>query len=193
VNGIEPGLLVESQDDTQFRVLVATPEKFDLMLRQGWEDTLGRPLTLVVVDDAPTIQDKERGLRLELLLATIHGACREAQFLLLTPFIQNAREVARWLGGQNSDDISLGVDWQPNDRAIGIVSPVDSGALNGKSRDYQLSFQTVHTSRPSIRLDQDFSLGKEEALAASLSKYRDIGTFAAMTARKLSVRVPVIF
>lgn len=192
VNGIEAGLLVESQDDTQFRVLVATPEKFDLMLRQGWEEKIGRPLTLVVVDEAHTIQDKERGLRLELLLATINRECREAQFLLLTPFIQNAREVARWLGGQNSDDISLGVDWQPNDRAIGIVSPVDSGALNGKSRDYQLSFQTVHTSRPSIRLDQDFSLGKEEALAASLSKARDIGTLAAMTARKLSARGPVI-
>ncbi|WP_321270755.1 DEAD/DEAH box helicase [Alcaligenes sp. PF14] len=192
VNGIEAGLLAESQDDTQFRVLVATPEKFDLMLRQGWEEKIGRPLTLVVVDEAHTIQDKERGLRLELLLATINRECREAQFLLLTPFIENAREVARWLGGQNSDDISLGVDWQPNDRAIGIVSPLDAGALNGRSRDYRLSFQTVHTSRPSIHLNEDFSLGKEEALAASLSKAKDIGTLAAMTARKLSVRGPVI-
>ncbi|MHA1053860.1 DEAD/DEAH box helicase [Enterobacter mori] len=192
VNGIEAGLLADSQDDTQFRVLVATPEKFDLMMRQGWEDKIGRPLTLVVVDEAHTIQDKERGLRLELLLATINRECREAQFLLLTPFIENAREVARWLGGQNSDDISLGVDWQPNDRAIGIVSPLDAGALKGKSRDYHLSFQAVHTSRPSIRLDEDFSLGKEEALAVSLSKAKDIGTLAAMAARKLSGRGPVI-
>ncbi|ELY3542968.1 DEAD/DEAH box helicase [Cronobacter turicensis] len=192
VNGIEAGLLADSQDDTQFRVLVATPEKFDLMMRQSWEEKIGRPLTLVVVDEAHTIQDKERGLRLELLLATINRECREAQFLLLTPFIENAREVARWLGGQNSDDISLGVDWQPNDRAIGIVSPLDAGALKGKSRDYHLSFQAVHTSRPSIRLDEDFSLGKEEALAVSLSKAKDIGTLAAMTARKLSRRGPVI-
>lgn len=192
VNGIEAGLLADSQDETQFRVLVATPEKFDLMMRQGWEEKIGRPLTLVVVDEAHTIQDKERGLRLELLLATINRECREAQFLLLTPFIENAREVARWLGGQNSDDISLGVDWQPNDRAIGIVSPLDAGALNDRSRDYRLSFQTVHTSRPSIRLDEDFSLGKEEALADTLSKAKDIGTLAAMTARKLSARGPVI-
>lgn len=27
-----------SQDEAQFRILVATPEKFDLMLRQGWEE-----------------------------------------------------------------------------------------------------------------------------------------------------------
>ncbi|MDO4904283.1 MAG: DEAD/DEAH box helicase [Lautropia sp.] len=192
VNGIEAGLLAEAHADTQFRVLVATPEKFDLMLRQGWEEKIGRPLTLVVVDEAHTIQDQERGLRLELLLATINRECREAQFLLLTPFIENAREVARWLGGQNSQDISLGVDWQPNDRVIGIVSPEGTGTKNGRSRDYHLSFETVHTSRPSIHLDEDFSLGKEEALAASLSKAKDIGILAAMTARKLSARGPVI-
>lgn len=192
VDGIEAGVLMASQDEAQFRILVATPEKFDLMLRQGWEEKIGRPLTLVVVDEAHTIQDKERGLRLELLLATINRECRDAQFLLLTPFIKNAREVARWLGAQNSEDISLGVDWQPNDRAIGIVSPVDAGAITGRRRDYQLNFETVHTTRPSIALDEAFSLGKDEALAASLSKAKDVGTLAAITASKLKERGPVI-
>lgn len=192
IDGVEAGMLKESHEETQFRVLVATPEKFDLMLRQGWEEKIGRPLSLVVVDEAHTIQEGERGLRLELLLATINRECREAQFLLLTPFIQNAREVARWLGGQNSEDISLGVDWQPNDRAIGIVSPVDDGAINGRSRNYRLDFQTVHTSRHTIDLDDTFSLGKEDTLATTLSKSREVGTLAAITARKLQVRGPVI-
>lgn len=192
IDGIEAGVLTESRDEARFRILVATPEKFDLMLRQGWEEKIGRPLTLVVVDEAHTIQDKVRGLRLELLLATINRECRDAQFLLLTPFIQNAREVARWLGGQNAEDISLGVDWQPNDRAIGIVSPVDDGPGSGRSRDYRLDFETVHTTRPTIVMDEAFSLGKDEALAETLSKAKDIRTLAAMTARKLMVRGPVI-
>lgn len=192
IDGVEAGMLMEAQDDTQFRILVATPEKFDLMLRQGWEEKIGRPLTLVVVDEAHTIQQGERGLRLELLLATINRECRDAQFLLLTPFIQNAREVARWLGGQNAEDISLGVDWQPNDRAIGIVSPVDDGVIKGRSHNYRLDFQTVHTSRHTIELDGTFSLGKEETLATTLSKAQDVGTLAAMAARKLKVRGPVI-
>lgn len=192
IDGVEADMLKESHDETQFRILVATPEKFDLMLRQGWEEKIGRPLSLVVVDEAHTIQEGERGLRLELLLATINRECREAQFLLLTPFIQNAREVARWLGGQNAEDISLGVDWQPNDRAIGIVSPVDDGAINGRSRNYRLDFQTVHTSRHTIDLDDTFSLGKEDTLAATLSKSREVGTLAAISARKLKVRGPVI-
>jgi len=192
IDGVEANMLKESHDETQFRVLVVTPEKFDLMLRQGWEGKIGRPLSLVVVDEAHTIQEGERGLRLELLLATINRECREAQFLLLTPFIQNAREVARWLGGQNSDDISLGVDWQPNDRAIGIVSPVDDGAINGRSRNYRLDFQTVHTSRHTIELDDAFSLGKDDALATTLSRSQDVGTLAAIAARKLKGRGPVI-
>jgi hypothetical protein len=192
IDGIEAGVLTEPRDEARFRILVATPEKFDLMLRQGWEEKIGRPLTLVVVDEAHTIQDKERGLRLELLLATINRECRDAQFLLLTPFIQNAREVARWLGGQNAEDISLGVDWQPNDRAIGIVSPVDDGQKKGRARDYRLDFETVHTTRPSIVLDEAFSLGKDETLAGSLSEAQDVGTLAAIAARKLKVRGPVI-
>ncbi|MCE8003218.1 DEAD/DEAH box helicase [Billgrantia ethanolica] len=192
IDGVEADMLKESQNETQFRILVATPEKFDLMLRQGWEEKIGRPLSLVVVDEAHTIQEGERGLRLELLLATINRECREAQFLLLTPFIQNAREVARWLGGQNAEDISLGVDWQPNDRAIGIISPVDDGAINGRSRNYRLDFQTVHTSRHTIDLDDTFSLGKDDALATTLSKSQDVGTLAAIAARKLKGRGPVI-
>jgi hypothetical protein len=192
IDEIEEKVLKESRDDSQFRILVATPEKFDLMLRQGWEEKIDRPLTLVVVDEAHTIQDTHRGLRLEFLLATINRECREAQFLLLTPFIHNAKEVARWLGGQNSDDISVGVDWQPNDRAIGIVSPINDGPQNGRSRDYQLNFETVHTSRHTIAVDEAFSLGKDGALAATLSKAQDVGILAAITALKLKERGPVI-
>jgi superfamily II DNA/RNA helicase len=192
IDSIEISVLMEANEQAQFRILVATPEKFDLMLRQGWEEKIGRPLTLVVVDEAHTIQDQERGLRLELLLATINRECRDAQFLLLTPFIKNAREVARWLGGQNAEDISLGVDWQPNDRAIGIVRPVDDGAYTEHSRKYRLDFETVHTTRPTIVLDEAFSLGTDEALAKTLSQAQDTGTLAAMTVRKLKVRGPVI-
>ena len=74
-------------------------------------------------------------MKLELLLATINNECQHAQFLLLTPFISNAREVARWLGGTNSDDVSLSVDWQPNDRLIGIVQAQKGDALNKGSFD----------------------------------------------------------
>ncbi len=192
VDGIEMELLMETTSEAKFRVLVTTPEKLDLMLRQGWEAKIGRPLTLVVVDEAHNLQNPKRGLKLELLLATINKECEFAQFLLLTPFISNAREVSRWLGGQNSDDISLALDWQPNDRAIGVVKAVQGDRIIGRSYDYELQFEAVHTTRKTIALDEPIPIPKTEDIAATYSKANDQGTIAAITAQYLKQRGPVI-
>ena len=170
VDSIEAGLLHQSDRDKEFRILVTTPEKLDLMLRQGWEAEIGRPLTLVIVDEAHNIQSPRRGLKLELLLATINNECQRAQFLLLTPFINNAREVARWLGGQNSDDISLALDWQPNDRLIGVVQAERGSALNHNSFDYQLCMETIHTTRNTLTIDDLLTLPKNVDIAATYAQ-----------------------
>ncbi|MCM2286516.1 MAG: DEAD/DEAH box helicase [Desulfobacula sp.] len=192
VDNIEMGLLQEHDKNQAFRVLVTTPEKLDLMLRQGWEEKIGRPLTLVVVDEAHNIQDIRRGLKLELLLSTINKECQLAQFLLLTPFIDNAREVARWLGGTNSEDVSLSVDWQPNDRVIGIVQAEKVKALSKGSFDYRLSLETIHTTRKTMSVDELLFFPKSEEIAKTYSKVSKQSTLAAVTAQKLLDRGPVI-
>jgi len=195
VDGVESELLCEKDKDREFRILVTTPEKLDLMLRQGWEEKIGRPLTLVVVDEAHNIQEGARGLKLELLLATINAECRMAQFLLLTPFISNAREVARWLGDANSDDISLAVDWQPNDRVIGVVKPV-KGALRkggkGRSYDYRLDLETVHTTRATLAIDDLISLDKDPNCKKTFSQISKQSEVAVAAAHQLKKRGPVI-
>ena len=192
IDNIEAELLHQRDPVQEFRVLVTTPEKLDLMLRQGLEEEIGRPLTLVVVDEAHNIQSVRRGLKLELLLATINNECQRAQFLLLTPFIDNAREVARWLGGHNSEDISLALDWQPNDRVIGIVQAERGEALNRRSYDYQLRMETVHTTRHTLFVDELLALTKNEDIAPTYSKVSDPSTLAAVTAQKFQERGPVI-
>jgi len=192
VDSVEMDLLQEQSDGQKFRVLVTTPEKLDLMLRQGWEEKIDRPLTLVVVDEAHNIQSVRRGLKLELLLATINKECLNAQFLLLTPFINNAREVARWLGGTNSDDISLALDWQPNDRAVGIVTLEKGEALNRRSFDYSLNFETVHTTRNTISVDDLVSVPKDEGIARTYSQANNQGKIAALAAQFFKDRGPVI-
>lgn len=192
IDNIEMHILQENDIGQKFRILVTTPEKLDLMLRQGWEEKIGRPLTLVVVDEAHNIQDEHRGLKLELLLATINKECRYAQFLLLTPFIQNAREVARWLGGTSSEDISLSLDWQPNDRAIGIVEAVKGRHIKGRSFDYHLNFETVHTTRKTIALEEIIPLPKSTSIAPYFSQANKNGEIAAITAQYLKGRGPVI-
>lgn len=192
VDSIEMSLLQENEKGLKFRVLVTTPEKLDLLLRQGWEAKIGRPLTLVVVDEAHNIQSVQRGLKLELLLATINKECEKAQFLLLTPFIKNAREIARWLGGQNSDDVSLALDWQPNDRVIGIVQAIQGKPLNGRSHDYTLNFESIHTTRKTITVEELISFPKSAEIVKTFSKVNNQGAIAAVTAQFLQQRGPVI-
>jgi replicative superfamily II helicase len=192
VDSIEENLLREQDPSQEFRILITTPEKLDLLLRQGLEEKTGRPLTLVVVDEAHNIQGVRRGLKLELLLATINNECQHAHFLLLTPFISNAREVARWLGGQNSDDVSLSVDWQPNDRVIGVVQPIKGDEISRNSFDYSLSLETIHTTRKTLVTDELLSLPKNEDIAATLRKVSKPSTLAAVTAQCLQKRGPVI-
>jgi len=192
VDNIEMELLQEHDSNQAFRVLVTTPEKLDLMLRQGWEERIDRPLTLVVVDEAHNIQSPRRGLKLELLLSTINKECQRAQFLLLTPFIDNAREIARWLGGTNSDDVSLALDWQPNDRVIGVVQAERGEAFNKGSFDYSLNLETVHTTRKTLSVDDLLSFSKSEEIAKTYSKVTNQGTMAAVTAQQLQERGPVI-
>ena len=189
VDSVEIDLLKGQSDGDNFRVLVTTPEKLDLMLRQGWEEKIGRPLTLVVVDEAHNIQTKSRGLKLELLLATINKECQNAQFLLLTPFINNASEIARWLGGPSSSDISLSLDWQPNDRAIGIVKPQKKEEKRG---DYSLEFETVHTTRNTISVDEIITFPKDESIASTFSKANNKSAIAAIAAQNLKRRGPIV-
>jgi len=192
VDNVEIELLTQRDDGKEFRVLVTTPEKLDLMLRQGWEREIERPLTLVVVDEAHNLQSPRRGLKLELLLATINSECENAQFLLLTPFITNAREVARWLGDQNSDDISFSVDWQPNDRLIGIANLKKGASIGARSYDYTVELESVHTTRCTLAVDEPIQLGTNHDIASTYSKAASPKMVAAIAAQELQHRGPVI-
>ena len=192
IDNAERNMLLSGDQGKAFRVLVTTPEKLDLMLRQDLEEEIRRPLTLVVVDEAHNIQDTHRGLRLELLLATINSECKHAQFLLLTPFISNARAVARWLGGQNSEDISLALDWQPNDRVIGIVQAEQGEATNKRSCNYSLRMETIHTTKKTLTVDDLLSFPPNEEIAETYSQVSNQGTLAAVAAQALQERGPVI-
>ncbi|GGV29939.1 hypothetical protein GCM10010182_61220 [Actinomadura cremea] len=92
-------------------ILVTTPEKLDLLVRS--QHACVRDLSLVVVDEAHLISEPSRGPRLELLLATLKRergtTCR---YLLLTPFLPNADELARWLG--DADNAAISLDWRPS-------------------------------------------------------------------------------
>lgn len=189
VDGLEAGMLTEAERAQQFRILVTTPEKLDLMLRGGWEGKIGRPLTLVVVDEAHGLASADRGIKLELLLATINRECRYAQFLLLTPFIRNGAEIARWLSPDSNKSIDLGVDWTPNDRVVAIAR-VDRGDSKG---EFSVSLLSRHTSRNTLDIPEQIGLRESRPLGLTWSKVaKSPGKIAAATAQVLQKRGTVI-
>lgn len=146
LNSFEEGLLVNPT--RRFDVIVTTPEKMNLLIRESIEQTIGRPLALAVIDEAHNIEDDKRGINLELLMANIKNDCPKSNFLLLTPFIPNSKQVSTWLDPDSPNDISMELFWTPNDRIIGAFYP------EGKRRSWNTYFQTIITENERIKIQK---------------------------------------
>ena len=156
VDAFEEELLTETQQP--FDILVATPEKLSLVIRNRKVEQ--RPLALVVMDEAHNIETKARGLRIELLLATVKMDCPLANFLLLMPYVEGAESVARWLAQDVSagQAISLGtVPWKPNERIVGLygAAPDDS-----QRAGWRLRFKTLTTTPKAMALSGTHRVGE---------------------------------
>ncbi len=144
VDAFEDELLKQTGDKRGFDVLVSTPEKLQLVIRNK---KVPRPLALVVMDEAHNIENESRGMRMELLLATIKQECARANFLLLMPFVENADKLARWLAddAKAGRAISLGTTaWKPNERIVGIFH---AEADDSERAGWRMRFETL-TSTP---------------------------------------------
>jgi helicase len=154
----------------RFDVLVTTPEKLDLLVKE--EHPAVAAMALVVVDEAHNIGDPQRGARLELLLATLRRERPETRFLLMTPFASNAQELARWLGGDRGTPFVL--DWKPNDRVVGTVEPREKVRGEDRRGLVFVSLDSAHSDCPGgeeIAIGYgraDMSAKKRIAVAASL-------------------------
>jgi replicative superfamily II helicase len=157
--------------DSNFDVLITTYEKLNLLIRQGIEEKLGRPLSLVVVDEAHNIEDASRGIGLELMLSTIKKDCKKANYLLLTPEIPNASDIAKWLDenstsisigttdsnvelDENFNSVSIGLNWKPNERMIGEIYST------GNKRSVKTFFKPYLTTKNTLETNQNVCISK---------------------------------
>lgn len=141
---VEDGLL----KGQRIHVLVTTPEKLDLLLRQRHPAV--DDLALVVADEAHNLGDGTRGARLELMLGSVKRERAAARFLLLSPFLPNARDLAEWLGDDPSATVS--VDWKPTEL-------ITAGASWTKPRSQP--FELLLTTLPSahfVELDTEVAI-----------------------------------
>ena len=183
LDGCERALLQEKQATKSFHVLISTPEKLNLLVRNR---VVERPLALVVMDEAHNIEDEDRGLRVELLLATIKRDCPRANYLLLMPHVPNAKDLASWLGAGSGRTISLGTSaWQPNERIVGLFDIEKDASVRG---GWRLQFETLTTTPKTLHLKGRHKVGGTKPLAISYSEANSPTRQAGAMARVFSDR-----
>ena len=154
VDAFEEQLL--SDHEQPFHILVATPEKLSLVIRNN---KVSRPLALVVMDEAHNLESVGRGLRIELLLATVKRDRPTANFLLLMPYVEGAETIARWLAQDVNagQAISLGTTpWKPNERIIGLYRAVPD---DSKRAGWHLTFETLSATEKAMPLHGKHRVG----------------------------------
>jgi hypothetical protein len=110
-------------------VLVVTSEKLDLLLRN--DATLAQRLALLVVDEGHLLGERDRGLRLELVLTRVRRQAPKARILLLSAVLPNGDEVALWLEPTTDGRSLVEIDWSPSQLRIGVFT------WQGKEEDGQ--------------------------------------------------------
>ncbi|WP_419629081.1 DEAD/DEAH box helicase [Thiolapillus sp.] len=195
VDAFEEELLTDQEKP--FDVLVATPEKLSLVIRNK---NVSRPLALVVMDEAHNLETEARGLRIEFLLATIKRDCPQANFLLLMPYVESSETVARWL----AQDVNAGkaisfstTAWKPNERIVGLYRAV---ADDSERAGWRLEYETLTVTERAIKLRGTHRAGdcrpidvpKNKVLAGGQQKGFGLQTAAmasVMSARGTSIAV----
>ena len=141
--------LVSSRD---FDILVTTPEKLNLLLRQNSQASqkpnLCKSLALAVIDEAHNIGSSDRGLALEMLISIIRNDCDDANLLLLTPNMPDATKIARWLNPENPKAITMQLHWIPNDNVIGAFY------IDGSKRNVTTYFKPISYSGGDLEMDK---------------------------------------
>ena len=165
VDAFEEELL--TNQERPFDVLIATPEKLSLVIRNKRID---RPMALIVLDEAHNLETKGRGLRIELLLATVKRDCPQANFLLLMPYVEESESIARWLANDINagQSISLGTTpWKPNERIIGLYRAAEDNSVRA---GWHLEFETLTATDKAMHLHGIHRVGEVKPINVPKSK-----------------------
>ncbi|EAV44218.1 hypothetical protein SIAM614_15505 [Stappia aggregata IAM 12614] len=165
--------------DSVSGVVISTPEKLDLLLRgrAEWFDQV----RLMIVDEAHLLTDGERGARLELLIANIRREHPHVRLLLLTPFVQNAKEVASWLSKERGSDVD--VQWRPSRLIIGLAKLTG----RGKGRTLEIEWKEPHRNSSEI---SNTRLALDDNERRILRENRNVRTTAITLSKRLRTLGP---
>ncbi len=98
---------------SNYDIIVTTSEKADSLLRHGSEAL--RDVNVLVADEVHLINDPHRGPTLEVTIARLMHTTPGLLILALSATIQNAEEIASWLGAE-----LVAMDWRPVELREGV-------------------------------------------------------------------------
>ena len=103
------------------RILIATPEKIDSILRYNTDNA--KNLGLIIVDEGHIIDAGERGLRYELFM---HRLVRRferngVRMFLISAVMPNVEQFAEWITGRSGRERVLESDWRASDLSLGVL------------------------------------------------------------------------
>ncbi|MFI6883826.1 DEAD/DEAH box helicase [Streptosporangium canum] len=169
-------------------VLVVTSEKFDLLLRN--DPDLAERLALVVVDEGHLLGERERGLRLELVVTRVRRIAPAARLLILSAVLPNAGDVAAWLDPQRPHLAK--VNWSPSQLNIGVFTwkgrKVDGqqGFVEYRSSDADHAFFLPYVLSRHMRRTQLFPRDNKDVAAELALHYQRLGPVLIAAPQKAS-------
>jgi hypothetical protein len=102
------------------QVVIVTPEKLNYVLRHSPE--LAENIGLLIYDEGHQFDNGTRGITYELLLTSLKDKISpQAQTILISAVISNAKQIGEWLLGENFEIVS-GIDLLPTFRSVTFAS-----------------------------------------------------------------------
>jgi POLQ-like helicase len=102
------------------QVVIVTPEKLNFVLRHSPE--FAEHIGLLIYDEGHQFDNGTRGITYELLLTSLKTRVPpQAQTILISAVISNAKQIGQWLLGENFEIVS-GNDLLPSYRSVAFAS-----------------------------------------------------------------------
>ena len=111
---------LEDMATNKHQIMILTPEKLDYLLRHNKE--ISDKIGLVLYDEGHLFDDETRGVKYELLLASLKRQLpAQAQVILVSAVISNAQQIKDWLIG-NKGLVVEAKNLNPTSRSLAFAS-----------------------------------------------------------------------
>ncbi|MDP1715946.1 MAG: DEAD/DEAH box helicase [Anaerolineales bacterium] len=173
------------------QVLVATPEKFNYVVRHASE--LAPKIGLIIYDEGHQFDNGTRGITYELLLTSLKARILDTtQIVLISAVISNASQIGQWLIGDDAEPV-IGLNLAPTFRSVGFSTRIDPrrnlyfvNHLNPDEWEYFVPRIIDQYQIDEETIFPNVNVGREVALYLGL-RLTNQGTIAVFCGRKLDV------